>query len=67
MREERAALVDRVTGVGVGNGVARAVGVDDGECEAEDRLLAAERGDDFGVRVELDAETARCPADDRLP
>ena len=40
--------------------------VDDGEREAEDRLLAAERGDHLGVRVERDVEAASGPGSDRL-
>ena len=66
MREQRSALVDRVTGVGVRNRVARAFCVDDGEREAEDRLLAAERRDHFRVRVELDTEAPTGPGGDRL-
>ena len=53
VREEGAALVDRVAGVGVGDRVARPVRIDDGEREREDRLLAAEGRDDLRVRVEL--------------
>src|SRR6185295_11749575 len=60
------ALVDRVARVGVRNRVARPRCVDDGEREAEDRLLAAEGRDHLRVRVEYDAEAPTGPGGDRL-
>ena len=66
VREQGAALVDRVAGVGVGDRVARPVRVDDGEREREDRLLAAERRDDLRVGVEPRPKTALRPGRDRL-
>ena len=42
------------------------VRIDDGEREAEDRLLAAEGRDHLRVRVELDAEAPTGPGSDRL-
>ena len=66
VREQRAALVDGIARVGVGDRVPGAVGVHDCEREAEDRLLAAERGDDLGVRVERRPEAPLRPRGDRL-
>ena len=66
VREEGAALVDRVTGVGVGDRVPCPVRVDDGEREREDRLLAAEGRDDLRVGVEPRPETALRPGCNRL-
>jgi len=66
MREQRAALVDGVARVGVRHRVPRAVRVHDGEREAEDRLLAAEGGNDLGVRIEGRLEAALRPRGDRL-
>ena len=61
VREQRATLVDGIARVGVGHRVPRAVGVHDREREAEDRLLASERGDDLGVRVERRPEAPLRP------
>ena len=66
MREERSALVHGIPRLRVGDRVLAALDVDDDLREAEDRLLAAERGDHVGVRVEHDVEAPSGPGGDRL-
>jgi hypothetical protein len=66
MGEEGAALVHGVTGLRVRDQILPALAVDDDLREAEDRLLAAERGNDLGLRVERRAEAALGPGGDRL-
>jgi hypothetical protein len=65
-REKSAALVDRVAGIGVGDGVLAALGIGDDERKGEDRLLAPEGRDHLGARIEGRAEAALGPAGDRL-
>ena len=60
VREQGAALVDGVARVGVRDRVPAAVRVHDCEREAEDRLLAAERRDDLGVRDRASTPKRRC-------
>ena len=64
--EERSALVHGVARLRVGDRVLAALDVDDDLGEAEDRLLAPERGDDLRVRVERRPEAPLRPRGDRL-
>jgi hypothetical protein len=64
--EERAALVHRVPGLGEGDRVLAAQGIEHDLGEAEDRLLRAERGHDLRLGVERGAEAAAGPPGDRL-
>ena len=66
VREEGSALVDRVAGVGVSDGIASSVRVDHREREREDRLLAPQRRDDLRVGIERRTEAPRHPGGDRL-
>jgi len=64
--EQGAPLGHRITGLGDEHRVLATGGVDDDLGEAEDRLLAPERGHDPGRRIDLDAEPPPEPARDRL-
>ena len=62
-REQRAAGVDGVAGVGGEGDVAR---VEEGEAEVVDALLGADRRDHLGLGVDLDAEAAVVEAGERV-
>ena len=65
--EERAALVDRVAGLGREDKPLVALSVQHDLREVEDRLLAAVGRDHLGIGIELDAEAARAPGGNDRP
>src|SRR5262249_4630270 len=64
--EERAAIVDRIAGLGREDEVLRALAIDHHLGEVKDRLLAAVGRDHLAVRIELDAEASLAPPSGRL-